>query len=68
MVEEPSHIKQLPLNHVCKIGFKLLSLLRGDIAYGCVGTNHLSLSPWLDPVMKRYKWGMGGWGGGVTMV
>jgi hypothetical protein len=23
MVEEPSHIKQLSLNHVCKIGLKL---------------------------------------------
>jgi hypothetical protein len=23
MVEEPSHVKQLSLNHVCKIGFKV---------------------------------------------
>jgi hypothetical protein len=25
MVEEPSHIKQLSLNHVCKIGLKVNS-------------------------------------------
>ncbi len=25
MVEEPSHVKQLSLNHVCKIGLTILS-------------------------------------------
>jgi hypothetical protein len=28
MVEEPSHVKQLSLNHVCKIGLNGLEILR----------------------------------------
>ncbi len=31
MVEEPSHVKQLSLNHVCKIGLrKIATLLDGS--------------------------------------
>jgi hypothetical protein len=41
MVEEPSHIKQLSLNHVCKIGLKYFFSQQGRAVFA--GTKSSSI-------------------------